>query len=149
MNAEKLLASRRPDGGVATRLVRGEEIAQPGEVELAIVPGEDPGPQTKSMVWPQGEAAPRESSTAEALEKARTEQENIVRDAANAHYEASTRSFEGAIVAAKYGRGGLPALNAEERIVFDAMNADYTRLKSLVVQIRAAATVEAVRAVVW
>ncbi len=148
MSVEKLLASRRPDGGVATRLVRAQEEPQAGEVEIAIVPGVDPGPQTSSMVWDDTNG-PRNPTSVEALQKARVEQESIVRDAANAHYEATTRSFEGAIVAAKYGRGGLTALNAEERIVFDTMNADYVRLKGLIVNIRQATTIETVRAVAW
>ena len=59
------------------------------------------------------------------------------------------RSFEGAIVVAKYGRSGLTALNTEERAVFDAMNANYTKLKNLIVQARAAATVEALEAIAW
>jgi hypothetical protein len=106
-------------------------------------------PASLDYRWDPQANALRAPTEQEALLSARTEQEALVRDAANAHYEATTRSFEGAIVAAKYGRGGLSALNAEERIVFDAMNADYVRLKGLIVDIRQATSVEAVQTVVW
>ncbi len=142
-------SSKSASGNIGYRIVAQGTALNPEEVEVEGLEEDQAHVEVAQMVWPNGAPTPRLPTSTEALEKAREEQEGIVRDAANAHYEASTRSFEGAIVAAKYGRGGLPALNAEERIVFDAMNADYTRLKSLVVQIRAAATVEAVRAVVW
>ncbi len=47
------------------------------------------------------------------------------------------------------GRSGLTALNAEERAIFDEMNANYTKLKNLIVQTRAATTLSEVEAIQW
>jgi hypothetical protein len=57
------------------------------------------------------------------------------------------RVFEGTIVAAKWAKN--QALNAEEQAIFTDMNANYTRLKNLISQVRSASTVEAVLAVSW
>jgi hypothetical protein len=83
------------------------------------------------------------------LAEAKVNKEAELRDRADSWYQGSVRSFEGAIVTAKYGRSGLTALNAEERAVFDEMNANYTRLKNLIGQVRAAATVSEVEAIFW
>jgi hypothetical protein len=40
-------------------------------------------------------------------------------------------------------------LNAEERAIFDEMNANHTRLKNLIGQVRAATTVGEVEAISW
>ncbi len=144
----KTYASKAADGSVGVRFVGDAVAPTTEEVEVQIPPGVDPPQWRADKIWDDANG-PRDPTTVEALQKARADQETLVRNAANAHYEATTRSFEGAIVAAKYGRGGLTALNAEERIVFDTMNADYVRLKGLIVDIRQATSVEAVRAVVW
>ncbi len=144
----KTYASKAADGSVGVRFAQDTELPASGEVEVQIPPGVDPPQWRAGKIWDDANG-PRDPTAVEALQKARVDREKLVRDAANAHYEATTRSFEGAIVAAKYGRGGLTALNAEERIVFDTMNADYVRLKGLIVDIRQATTIEAVRAVVW
>jgi len=94
-------------------------------------------------VWEEGKPA------AEILTDAKAQKEAELRDAADQWYQADVRSFEGAIVTAKYGRGGLTALSTEERAVFDEMNANYTKLKNLVASVRAASTVEEVEAVTW
>jgi hypothetical protein len=93
--------------------------------------------------WVEGKPA------AEIFEEAKAQKEAELRDAADAWYQSSVRSFEGAIVTAKYGRSGLTALNAEERSVFDEMNANYTKLKNLIGQVRAATTIGEVEAVQW
>jgi hypothetical protein len=83
------------------------------------------------------------------LAEVKTFKESELRDAHEANHQATIRGSEGTIVAAKYGRGGTAALSAEERAVFDEMNANLTKLKSLVSQVRAASTVEAVLAIQW
>jgi hypothetical protein len=100
-------------------------------------------PLWTGSAWAEGKPA------AEILTERREAKEVELRGAADGWYQANVRSFEGAIVTAKYGRSGLTALNAEERAVFDAMNANYTRLKGLIVQVRAAATLEEVEAISW
>jgi hypothetical protein len=86
---------------------------------------------------------------ATSLPQVRLRKEAELRDAADSWYQGSVRSFESAIVTAKYGRGGLTALGTEERAIFDEMNANYTKLKNLIGQVRAATTVAEVEAVVW
>jgi hypothetical protein len=93
--------------------------------------------------WTEGKPA------AEILTEARASKEAELRGAADGWYQENVRSFEGAIVTAKYGRSGLTALNTEERAVFDAMNANYQKLKNLIVQVRAAATLEEVEDISW
>jgi hypothetical protein len=83
------------------------------------------------------------------LAEVRAFQEGALRDAHEANHQATIRGSEGTIVAAKYGRGGLPSLNAEERAVFDEMNANLAKLNSLIGQVRAASSVAAVLAVRW
>ena len=100
-------------------------------------------------VWDAASQDLRARTAAETLADARSDKEAELRDAADSWYQANVRSFEGAIVTAKYGRSGLTALNTEERAVFDLMSANYTRLKNLIVQARAAATVEALEAIAW
>jgi len=100
-------------------------------------------------LWDSASQKLRASTQAEILADARSDKEAELRDAADSWYQANVRSFEGAIVTAKYGRSGLTALNTEERAVFDLMSANYTRLKNLIVQARAAATVEALEAIAW
>ncbi len=143
----KTYATKAADGSVSVRFVQDTEPLAPGEVEVQIPPGVDLPQWRAGMIWDDSNG-PRNPTSAEALQNARTEQERLVRDTANAHYEATTRSFEGAIVTGKYGRGGLLALNAEERIVFDAMNADYTKLKSLLAQIKTAG-IDTVQTINW
>ncbi len=144
----KTYASKAADGSVGVRFVQDTDPLALGEVEVQIPPGIDPPQWRAGKIWDDANG-PRDPTAAETLQKARTDQEKLVRNAANAHYEATTRSFEGAIITGKYGRGGLTALNAEERIVFDTMSADYVRLKGLIVDIRQATTIEAIRAIVW
>jgi hypothetical protein len=96
-----------------------------------------------SLAWVEGKPA------ADILTEAKANKEAELRDAADSWYRANVRSFEGAIVTAKYGRSGLTALNAEERAVFDSMNANYQRLKDLIVQTRAATTIAEVEAISW
>jgi hypothetical protein len=124
-------------------LVADDYEASVGEV----VVDEDPS----GKVWdgPVGELRARTAS--EDLAYAKAQKEAELRDAANAWYQSSVRGFEGAIVAAKYGRSGLTALNAEERSVFDEMNANYTKLKNLIGQVRdpATDTVAEVEAIAW
>jgi hypothetical protein len=100
-------------------------------------------PKWTGTAWVEGKPA------AEILTEARASKEAELRGAADGWYQENVRSFEGAIVTAKYGRSGLTALNAEERAVFDAMNANYTKLKNLIVQARAAATLGEVEAISW
>lgn len=75
--------------------------------------------------------------------------EQELRNAADAWYRENIRSFEGAVVVAKYGRGGLTALSTEERAVFDSMNANYTKLKGLVSAVRVATSVAEVKGITW
>jgi hypothetical protein len=100
-------------------------------------------PQWTGSEWTEGKPA------AEILVATREAKEAELRGAADSWYQANVRSFEGAIVTAKYGRSGLTALNAEERAVFDEMSANYTRLKGLITQVRAAATVEELEGISW
>jgi hypothetical protein len=100
-------------------------------------------PRWAGSQWTEGKPS------AEIFEEAKAQKEAELRDAATGWYETNIRSFEGSIVVAKYGRSGLTALNAEERVVFDGMNASYTRLKGLIVQVRGATTVAEVEDIRW
>jgi hypothetical protein len=91
--------------------------------------------------WVEGKAA------AEIFLEAKASKEAELRDAADSWYRMNVRAFEGAVVAAKWAKG--QALLAEEQVVFNDMNASYTRLKSLISQVRAATTVAEVEAISW
>lgn len=69
--------------------------------------------------------------------------------AADEHYKAEIPAFMGVIVAAKYGGGGLAALSAPERAIFDKIKAGYDKLNSLLAQVDAAATDAEVLAINW
>jgi hypothetical protein len=103
----------------------------------------------EGKVWDASSSSLRERTAAEELSNAKASKEAELRDAADGWYQGSVRAFEGAIVIAKYGRSGLTALNAEERAIFDEMNANYSRLKQLVSQVRAATTVAEVEGISW
>jgi hypothetical protein len=125
-------------------MVRAHEDADSEAGEVAV--DEMPAP---GAVWDASSGELRERTAAEELERARKEKEAGLRDAADGWYQGSVRAFEGAIVTAKYGRSGLTALNAEERAIFDEMNANYTKLRNLIGQVRAATTVQDVESVEW
>jgi hypothetical protein len=114
--------------------------------EGAVVVEEAP---LAGWIWDAAAKAMRERTQTEALSYARAQKEAELRDAADAWYRGNIRSFEGAIVTAKYGRSGLTALNAEERAIFDEMNANYTKLKNLIGQVRVAASLEDLEGISW
>jgi hypothetical protein len=125
--------------------------AEPGsDYEVRLAKPED-ALEEYIAVWnlPEPEPTAAEIVAATSLPQVRLRKEAELRDAADSWYQGSVRSFESAIVTAKYGRGGLTALGTEERAIFDEMNANYTKLKNLIGQVRAATTVAEVEAVVW
>jgi hypothetical protein len=114
-------------------------------LEDEVVVDEEPS----SKVWDAATQSLRYRTPSEDLQAAKASKEAELRDAADGWYQGSVRAFEGAIVGSKYGRSGFTALNAEERAIFDEMNANYTRLKDLISQVRAATTVSEVEGISW
>lgn len=144
----KVLASKGGNGSpVSARYTRDDEPPRPGEVEIALPVDVDLGPWLDTVVWDESTGAPRAPTQAEELTNAKAEQENLVRDAANAEYLAKVRAFEGAVIAAKWAKG-VP-LNADESQIFNGMSNGYSRMSNLVSQIRLATTIEAVKAITW
>lgn len=138
--------------GVEHRVVNDSYTPQAGEHALpfsGFVTDEMPGKWAARRVWDDATGAPRLPNPSEELQGARTEQEARVREAANAEHASQVRRFEAEVVAAIYGRLGLPGLNAEEQTIFNNMTARRTKLINLVTQIRGAATVEAARQITW
>jgi hypothetical protein len=107
-------------------------------VNEAPVPGE---------VWDAATQSFRDPTTTEALTEARAAKERELRDAADGWYQANVRSFEGAVVLHKIDRGQV--LSVEEQAVRDQMSSNYTKLKNLIVQTRAATTLSEVEAIQW
>jgi hypothetical protein len=120
-----------------------EDEAEATAVEVVVEEAPD------GKVWDSATASLRLRTGAESLEEAKAAKEAALRDQADSWYQANVRSFEGAVVTAKYGRGGLAALSAEERSVFDAMNQNYERLRTLVGQARAASSEEELEGISW
>lgn len=126
---------------VGYRAVRDQDDADNPTLVFDAIP--------EDAVWDATSMKPRQRTATELLQDAKDEKEAELRDAANNWYRQNVRGFEGAIVVGKYGRGGLTALSAEERTVFDSMNANYTKLKSLVASVRSAANVAEVEGISW
>jgi hypothetical protein len=117
---------------VSVRTYHPETMDDPRDYEVLV---EDLPPDVEEAVWDGAAGTLRAGTTTEELAEAKRLKEAELRDTADAWYQANVRSFEGAIVTAKYGRSGLTALSAEERVVFDEMNANYTKLKNLIGQV--------------
>lgn len=141
----RVFAAKSEHGGIAARCVGDGETLRPGEVEVFIEGSL--GEWIPTVLWDDEIGEPRQPTATEVLAAAKEEQEDLVRDAADAEYRSRWRAFEGAVVTHKAAKG--LALNAEEQAIFGGMQANYARLRGLVAQIRAASSVEGVREITW
>jgi hypothetical protein len=118
-------------------------------VDFAIVDESD-GNGPRIAHWDEEKLGPQPTATelqVASLEAVQAAKEAELRDAADAWYRQNVRAFEGAVVIHKIDRG--LALNAEETAIRDAMTANYTKLKDLIAQVRAAQSLAELEAVSW
>jgi hypothetical protein len=133
---ENLVEGREP----SVRAVGDASDAPEGSYVVEEAPPAD-------HIWDATARQMRARTQAESLSYAKAAKEAGLRDAADRWYRQNVRAFEGAVVVHKIDRGF--ALNAEEQAIRNAMNANYTKLKNLIGQVRAAATVAEVEAISW
>lgn len=105
------------------------------------------------LVWDAANRRLRTPTVTETLAEAKAEKRRELYWAADAQAKEEIPFFVGLQVAAKVGantaRAGAAVLTPLEASVRDRITAGQTRLNTLLAQLEAAVTVEAVRAVIW
>jgi hypothetical protein len=128
------------------------EHLYPGAIEAENVVLQDDGQGAYIRYWNEAALGPQPSQAqleAAALPAAKKRKKWQLAWAADEQAKAEIPLFPALVVAAKYGRSGLPGLAPEERVIFDKISAGNTKLNGLLAQVDAATTVGQVEGVHW